>query len=54
MSKFLKVKCACGNEQVVFGNASSKLNCLVCNAELASATGSRIKVNEGVKIIKYL
>ncbi len=40
MSKFLKVKCSdCGNEQVVFARAASKVDCLVCGANLATPTG---------------
>lgn len=41
-SRFLKVKCGdCGNEQVIFGCASSKITCLVCNKILAESTGGK-------------
>lgn len=44
-SKFIKVRCAkCKNEQVVFGKASSKVNCLVCGKELAEPTGGKTRV----------
>lgn len=54
MSKFLRVKCACGNEQNIFGHASRKVPCLVCGAQLASSTGSRVNVSEGTKVLKVL
>jgi len=43
-SKFIKVRCSkCKNEQVIFGKASSNVNCLVCGKELASPTGGKTK-----------
>ncbi|MCX6772994.1 MAG: 30S ribosomal protein S27e [Candidatus Micrarchaeota archaeon] len=54
MSKFLRLKCACGNEQNVFANASTKLKCLVCGALLAKPTGSRVEVTEGTKVLRVL
>jgi small subunit ribosomal protein S27e len=45
-SRFIKVRCSgCKNEQVIFGNVSTKVNCLVCNAELAYPTGGKSRVN---------
>jgi len=52
MSKFLRVKCECGNEQNIFGNASSVIRCLVCNRTLAEPTGSRVKVHG--KVVKVM
>lgn len=44
-SKFVKVRCAkCKNEQVIFGKASSKVNCLVCGTSLAAPTGGKTRV----------
>jgi small subunit ribosomal protein S27e len=44
-SKFLRVKCSeCGNEQVVFGNASTSVRCHVCDGILAEPTGGRTKI----------
>jgi small subunit ribosomal protein S27e len=41
-SRFLKVKCSsCENEQVIFGSASSKINCQVCGTTLAEPTGGK-------------
>jgi small subunit ribosomal protein S27e len=54
MSKFLRVKCSCGNEQNIFGHASRKVSCLVCGAELASPTGSRVNVSSSAKVLKVL
>jgi small subunit ribosomal protein S27e len=45
VSKFLKVRCPkCKNEQIVFGNATSKVDCLVCNEELAQSAGGKAEV----------
>jgi small subunit ribosomal protein S27e len=52
MSKFLRVRCECGNEQNIFGNASMAARCLVCNRVLTEPSGSRAKVHG--KIIKVL
>ncbi|MEM4554452.1 MAG: hypothetical protein QXT25_01210 [Candidatus Anstonellaceae archaeon] len=54
MSKFLRVKCVCGNEQNIFGNVASTVKCLVCAATLATPTGSKVKLAEGIKVIKVL
>jgi small subunit ribosomal protein S27e len=44
-SKFVKVRCeACKNEQVVFSNASTSVNCLVCSKEVAHSTGGKAKI----------
>ncbi|MBI4173825.1 MAG: 30S ribosomal protein S27e, partial [Candidatus Aenigmarchaeota archaeon] len=36
-SKFLKVKCDCKNEQVIFEKAAGTVRCNVCDAVLAEA-----------------
>jgi small subunit ribosomal protein S27e len=42
-SKFLRVKCPdCGNEQVVFSQATNIVNCNVCGATLAEPTGGKV------------
>lgn len=51
-SKYLKVKCECGNEQNVFGNSASTVKCLMCDKVLAEPTGSRAKIYG--KILKVL
>lgn len=44
-TKFLKVKCSsCGSEQKIFSAAASKVNCVVCNKELASPRASKSKI----------
>ena len=44
-SKFLRVKCPdCGNEQGVFGNATSVVKCNICSAVLAEPTGGKTTI----------
>ena len=44
-SKFIKIRCPkCKNEQIMFGKASSKVECLVCGKILAEPTGGKSKV----------
>ncbi len=45
MSKFLLVKCECGNEHVVFGDSKSNVNCPECGNELVQSTGGRARIN---------
>ena len=41
-SKFLKVKCNdCQNEQIIFGSASTKVDCTVCGKTLAEPHGGK-------------
>jgi len=48
-SKFLKVRCPkCNNEQIIFGNASSKVSCLVCGKELARPKGGKAAIKSRV------
>ncbi|MDP3733978.1 MAG: 30S ribosomal protein S27e [Nanoarchaeota archaeon] len=45
-SKFIKVRCSkCKNEQIIFGNASNVVLCLVCAKELAHPTGGKSKIS---------
>ena len=41
---FVKVKCKCKNEQVIFSRPASKVNCLVCGELLAEPTGGKAKI----------
>ncbi len=44
-SNFIRVKCLkCGNEQIIFGYSSCKVNCNVCGIELAEPSGGKAKV----------
>jgi small subunit ribosomal protein S27e len=44
-SKFLKVKCNdCENEQIIFGNATSRVDCTVCGRTLAEPSGGKAVV----------
>ncbi len=51
-SKFVLVKCSCGNEQKIFGSASSIINCTKCGKEIARPTGGKTKIQ--TKILKVL
>ncbi|MEM3126530.1 MAG: 30S ribosomal protein S27e [Candidatus Woesearchaeota archaeon] len=45
LSKFVKVRCMkCKNEQIIFGKASTQVNCLVCGKDLASPSGGKAKI----------
>ena len=44
-SKFLKVKCKdCQNEQIIFSNASTRVQCEVCGATLALPRGGKADI----------
>ncbi|MDP3918476.1 MAG: 30S ribosomal protein S27e [Nanoarchaeota archaeon] len=43
-NKFLRVRCECKNEQIVFERASTNVNCLVCNKQLTKSTGGKAKI----------
>jgi len=48
-SRFLRVKCNdCGNEQVLFEKASSRIKCLACDKILAEPTGGKASVKTQV------
>ena len=52
-SRFLKVKCLdCGNEQIVFGCASTVVKCLICSKVLVIPKGSKAEVK--TKILAVL
>ena len=45
-SHFIKVACPdCGNEQVIFSKASTRVVCQVCGATLATPTGGKAKIH---------
>lgn len=48
-SKFIKVRCnKCKNEQIVFGKAATKVNCLVCGEDLLEPTGGKSRIKARV------
>ena len=53
-SKFIKVRCSkCKNEQIIFGSASSAVSCLVCNKDLAHATGGKARISaRGLEVLE--
>jgi len=42
--KFIKVRCDCKNEQIIFGKAATEVKCLVCDKALATSTGGKTKL----------
>ena len=46
--KFIKVRCECKNEQVIFGKCASQVDCLVCGKPLAKSAGGKSKINAQV------
>jgi len=40
-TNFIKVKCECGNEQIVFSHAASTVKCTKCGAVLVEPTGGK-------------
>jgi len=47
-SKFIKVRCKCKNEQIIFGKAASVIKCLVCDTVLAEPSGGKTKIKARV------
>ena len=44
-SGFIKVKChSCGNEQIVFGRASTKVKCLKCGEVISQPRGGKASI----------
>ena len=42
---YLKVRCKCGNEQIMFSHITSVLNCTECKEPLAHPTGGRAVIH---------
>jgi small subunit ribosomal protein S27e len=48
-SKYIKIRCPkCKNEQAVFGKASTKISCLICQKTLAEPTGGKCHIKARV------
>jgi len=48
-SKFVKVRCSkCKNEQIIYGNSSQVVHCLVCSKELAYPSGGKSRISARV------
>jgi len=48
-SRFLRVKCNdCGNEQIIFEKAASKIKCLACDKVLAEPSGGKASLKTQV------
>lgn len=48
MSKFLSVRCKCGQKTVVFSNAATEVKCAGCGAVVARPTGGKVAVSAKV------
>jgi len=52
-SRFVKVVCPkCGNEQIIFGKASTKVQCLKCGRLLVESTGGKVRIK--AKVLEVL
>ncbi len=48
-SSFIKVKCPdCGNEQITFSKATTRVKCNVCGATLVEPSGGKAIIKGGV------
>ena len=48
-NRFIKVRCqGCKNEQVIFEGATTKVQCLVCDAILAEPKGGKAEIKARV------
>ena len=46
---YYRVKCNdCENEQIVFGKASTTVNCAVCGTTLATPTGGKAEIEHEI------
>jgi small subunit ribosomal protein S27e len=46
---YYRVKCNdCENEQIVFGKASTTVNCAVCGTTLATPTGGKAEIDHEI------
>ena len=46
---FLKVKCLdCGNEQIVFDRAASKVQCVICGKTLVEPKGGKAEIKSQI------
>jgi small subunit ribosomal protein S27e len=51
--KYVKVKChKCGNEQMVFGRASTEVKCVKCGEVLAVPTGGKAHIKAEILELK--
>lgn len=52
MSKFLRVKCECGSESIVFGDSKTDVNCESCGNPIVVSKGGRADVK--CKVLEVL
>jgi len=51
-NEFVKVKCKCKNEQIIFKRVSTVVKCLVCNEVLAEPTGGNADIKAEIVVAK--
>ena len=54
MAKYLKVKCECGNEQIVYECVTKTVKCKVCGKDLAASTGGKAIIVGEAKVMGEL
>lgn len=51
--KFVKIRCKCKNEQVVFNRCATEIHCLVCGELLATPSGGKTKfVAKAIEVLR--
>ena len=45
MGRYLMVKCDCGEENTVYGDSKTQVNCGKCGSPIAEPTGGRARIN---------
>ena len=54
LSRFLRVRCECGNEQNVFGSPAMEVSCLVCAKPLLKPGGAKGVLAGKTKVVRTL
>jgi ribosomal protein S27E len=54
MAKYLKVKCECGNEQIVYECTAKTIKCRVCGKDIAAPKGGKAVIVGEAKVTEEL
>jgi len=47
--RFIKIRCqSCKNEQIIFEGATTRVNCLICDAILAEPKGGKAEIKDRI------
>ncbi len=52
-SRFFKIRCECGNEQVAFSHAAMTVKCLQCGKVLMEPMGGKAVIVSGTIVEEY-